>query len=238
MTDPASTCYRHPRRESWVLCQRCGKTICGECQLPAAVGFHCPDCVKEAKGQSRVVQGPRLRRAMRGRVSGTLALLIVIGIVFVLQFVTSDAVTNLLGYYPPLTAVEPWRLLTYAFVHSGITHVILNGYSLWVLGTIIERALGTARFLAVFAASTIVGAFAVMVLDPATFVVGASAGIFGLFAALFIVNRGFGGSNVSLLVIIGINLALGFIIPGIAWQAHIGGLVGGAIATLALRRTR
>jgi membrane associated rhomboid family serine protease len=75
-------------------------------------------------------------------------------------------------------------------------------------------------------------------MNPNSVVIGASAGVFGLFAAVFIINRGFGGNNVSLVVIIGINLAIGFVVPGISWQAHVGGLVGGAASTLLLRRRR
>ena len=78
----------------------------------------------------------------------------------------------------------------------------------------------------------------VLALGSASFVVGASGGIFGLFAALFVINRGFGGNNVSLVVIIGINLALGFILPGIAWEAHVGGLAAGFVVTTILQRLR
>jgi membrane associated rhomboid family serine protease len=117
-------------------------------------------------------------------------------------------------------------------------HVMFNAYSLWVLGNILERILGSAQFIAVFVVSTIAGSVAVAILDPGAVTIGASAGIFGLFAALFIVNRRLAGPNVTLLVIIGINLAIGFILPGIAWQAHIGGLIGGALAVSAMRRHR
>ena len=226
MTDSASVCYRHPSRESWVLCQRCGKTICGECQIPAAVGFHCPDWVREQRPAAARVH--RVSRGfLRGRTPGTTGLLIAMGVVFVAQFLLGDAVMYALGYLPALTVSEPWRLITMAFVHSGILHILFNGYSLWVMGQLVERSLGTRRFLTVFAVSVITGGLAVALLSPESFVVGASAGIFGLFSALFVINRGFGGSNVSLLVIVGINLVLGFIVPGVSWQAHIGGLVGG-----------
>ena len=174
----------------------------------------------------------------RSRTPATFALLGVIAAVYVAQFVFGDQIMYSLAFYAPLMWAEPWRFITSAFVHSGIMHVMFNGYSLWVLGNLIERVLGTARFLAVFAVSVVSGCIAVVVLSPESVIVGASAGIFGLFAALFLINRGFGGNNVSLLAIIGLNLALGFIIPGIAWEAHIGGLIGGLLATLAIRRRR
>jgi len=115
---------------------------------------------------------------------------------------------------------------------------MFNGYSLWVLGNLIERVIGPARFLLVFTVSVITGCLAVMVLSPESLTVGASAGIFGLFSALFVINRGLGGNNVSLLAIIGLNLAIGFVVPGIAWQAHLGGLTGGLVTTLLLKRTQ
>jgi membrane associated rhomboid family serine protease len=174
----------------------------------------------------------------RSGTPATFALIGVIGAVYVAQFVLGDAVTFQLAFYAPLIPSEPWRMVTTALVHGGIMHVMFNAYSLWVLGNILERILGSARFLAVFALSTVAGSIAVAILDPAAVTIGASAGIFGLFAALFIINRSFAGPNVTLLVIIGINLAIGFILPGIAWQAHIGGLIGGALTTLALRNRR
>jgi len=239
MTTPANVCYRHRDRESWVLCQRCGNTICGDCQRTAAVGFHCPDCVKSAApAAAKIVSGARLRSAVHGRTPATIALLAVMALTYVGQFLSQDYITYFLAYIPELTWSEPWRLVTTAFVHGGLMHILFNGYSLWVLGNLLERGLGSARFLTVFFASTIAGSLAVLLLGSSSFVVGASGGIFGLFAALFVLNRGFRGNNVSLLVIIGINLALGFIVPNVAWEAHVGGLVAGFVVTTLLQRFR
>lgn len=239
MTTPASACYRHPSRESWVLCQRCGNTICGDCQRAAAVGFHCPDCVKAAApATAKIISGPTLRGAIRGRTPATVGLLIAIAVTYVAQFLTQDLVTAYLAYIPELTWQEPWRLLTAAFVHGGLMHILFNGYSLWVMGNLLERSLGSARFLAVFFASTLAGSLAVLALGSSSYVVGASGGIFGLFAALFVLNRGFRGNNVSLVVIIGINLALGFILPNVAWEAHVGGLIAGFAVTTLFQRFR
>ncbi len=174
----------------------------------------------------------------RSRTPATFALLGFIALGFLAQFLFGDSLVYSLGFYAPLTWVEPWRLITSAFIHSGIVHVMFNGYSLWVLGNLIERVIGPARFLLVFTVSLITGCIAVLVLNPESLTVGASAGIFGLFAALFVINRGLGGNNVSLLAIIGINLAIGFIVPGIAWEAHVGGLIGGLVTTLLMKRAR
>lgn len=174
----------------------------------------------------------------RSRTPATFALLALIAFGYVAQLVVGESLVYYFGFYPPLMWSEPWRMITSAFIHNGIMHVMFNGYSLWVLGNLIERVIGPARFLLVFTVSVITGCLAVMVLSPESLTVGASAGIFGLFSALFLINRGFGSNNVSLLAIIGLNLAIGFIVPGIAWEAHIGGLIGGLVTTLVLRRTR
>lgn len=174
----------------------------------------------------------------RNRTPATFVLLALIGAGFVAQFLLGDGVTYALAFYTPLMWAEPWRFVTSAFAHGGIIHVMFNAYSLWVLGNIIERTVGSARFLIIFGASIVAGCFAVVIFSPTSVVIGASAGVFGLFASLFLVNRNFGGSNVSLAVIIGINLAIGFVVPGIAWEAHLGGLLGGAASTFAVTRRR
>ena len=174
----------------------------------------------------------------RNRTPVTFVLIGLIGVVYAAQYLFGDDLTYALAFYAPLMWTEPWRFITSAFAHGGIVHIMFNGYSLWVLGNSVERVVGSAKFLTIFTSSIVAGCLAVVVMNPNSVVIGASAGVFGLFAAVFIINRGFSGNNVSLIVIIGINLAIGFVVPGISWQAHVGGLVGGAAATLLLRRRR
>lgn len=174
----------------------------------------------------------------RSRTPVTFVLLGLIGVVYVAQYLFGGSLTSALAFHAPLMAIEPWRIITSAFAHGGIVHIMFNGYSLWVLGNAVERIVGSLRFLAIFTTSIVAGCLAVVVLNPQSFVIGASAGIFGLFAAMFIINRGFAGNNVSLVVIIGINLAIGFVVPGISWEAHLGGLLGGAASSLLLLRRR
>lgn len=159
-------------------------------------------------------------------------------VVFLAQFLTNEIVTAYLAFIPEYAFVEPWRFVTAALVHGTLMHILFNGYSLWVMGNLLERTLGSIRFLIVFVVSVVAGNIAVMVVGQSAFVVGASGGIFGLFAALFVVNRGFGGNNISLIVIVGINLALGFIVPGVAWEAHVGGLIAGFVMTSIIQRLR
>lgn len=240
---PRSHCYRHPDRESYVLCQRCGRTICPECQTPAAVGFHCPECMRESRASAPRTRPTLLRTARRVRGSdGPVATYSLIGVtfaVFVLQLLV-PGVTSDLAYRPVFTASEPWTLLTSVFTHStsSFLHILFNMLSLWVFGRILEQALGRWRFLALYLLAGLGGSVAVLLLSPLGGVLGASGAIFGLMGAFFVIHRGMGGNGSQLLVIVGINLLIGFVVPGVSWQAHVGGLVVGALVGLVLVRTR
>ncbi|RZS56249.1 membrane associated rhomboid family serine protease [Microcella putealis] len=250
MTDSASAagsagdpnvCYRHSDRRSFVLCQRCGRTVCGECQTPAPVGVRCPECMAEAAAAMPRQKSPLLRAVRRGS-STPVVTYTILGLtlgVFILQFATQGTVTRALGYAPPLSLIEPWRMLTVSLVHSsGIFHILFNMYALFVLGPLLEQLVGRWRFAVTYILSTLAGSIAVLWLAPASFVVGASGAIFGLFGAFFVIQRRLGGNTAQLMVILGINLALGFFLPNISWQAHVGGLIGGAIVALIFVRTR
>jgi membrane associated rhomboid family serine protease len=237
-------CYRHPDRQSFVLCQRCGRTICGECQTPGAVGVICPECMKEQRKTA-----PRTRTGFFSR-SGdrpvvTYILIAVTAFVFLLQLIPGLGITQYLlyaGVYSSPLAFEPWRMLTTVFAHSQgfIFHVALNMYSLWLFGQALEPMLGRARFLALYLISGFAGSLAVLFLTAGNVpVVGASGAIFGLMGAFLVIQRKRGGNMNGLLLLVGINLVIGFI-PGInvAWQAHLGGLVGGALVGLIYYETR
>ena len=232
-------CPRHPDRVSYVSCQRCGRPACPECQRPAAVGFQCVDCVRELSAQSstRTVYGGTARPG--GRPVVTFALIAACALVYVLQWVIpNDAVYQDFAYATLLTGIEPYRMLTSAFLHaqSFVLHIVVNMYTLWIFGQALEPVLGRVRFLAVYLLSAVGGSVGYFLLTPPGLggVVGASGAVFGLFGALFVVMRQRGGDSRQLLVLIAINAVLGFVIPQIAWQAHLGGLVTGALATAAI----
>jgi len=241
VTNPAISsddfCYRHPGRVSYVLCQRCTKTVCGDCQIPAAVGVHCPEC--HVPSSSSTGRSPRFGSSGRSKTGrwvatgqiATTTLLVTIVVVYLGQWLTGGWLTSLLRYWPPLTVSEPWRMMTALFVHSesSLFHILFNGYSLWVLGMLLERLLGSGRFLALFFTAGLGGSLAVLWLAPTQAVIGASGAIFGLFGALLVIQRSFGGTNPQLVIVLVLNLVLGFVVPGISWQAHIGGLLVGIL---------
>lgn len=174
----------------------------------------------------------------------TYALIAICVVVFIVQYATGGpgldgAATQALIYYPPLTPLEPWRMLTALFLHASFIHIAFNMFSLYIFGPILERMLGRGRFIALYLLSGFGGSVAVLLIDPRLLVLGASGAIFGLFTAFFVIQRGLGGNGNSLLALIALNLVIGFI-PGlnIAWQAHVGGLVVGAVVALVLMRTR
>ncbi|PJJ65284.1 rhomboid family intramembrane serine protease [Compostimonas suwonensis] len=240
-------CYRHPDRQSFVLCQRCGRTICPECQTQGAVGVICPECMKEQRQSAPRIKKRRVltRLTGEGRPTVTYVLIAVTILVFVLQLIPGLGVTQALQYagvYSTPVLFEPWRLLTAVFVHSTsfYLHVLLNMYTLWIFGRLLESYLGHIRFLSLYLISGLAGSVGVLLLaDPRVPVVGASGAIFGLMGAFFVIQRRLGGNSAQLLVLLAINLVIGFI-PGfnIAWQAHLGGLVGGALVGLIFTETR
>jgi len=133
-----------------------------------------------------------------------------------------------------------WRIVTSAFLHGGLLHIGVNMFSLWVLGRFIEAAAGSPRMLAIYVVSMIASGLGVVYLSPATNAMiptlGASGAIFGLFGALFAIGFKLGPpgmqlvrANIGILVL---NLLFTFFVPGIAWEAHVGGLIVGFLFTL------
>lgn len=238
----ASRCYRHPDRESWVLCQRCGRTVCPQCQTQAAVGVHCPECVREGR-PARPPRGRRVANFFRPGGSTPAVTYTLIGVnlaVFALQFLSGGLVTALGVYVPQITAEQPWRMITAIFLHSPswFLHILFNMYALFLFGPTLEAALGRVRFLALYLTAGFAGSVAVLLLAPNSAVLGASGAVFGLFGAFFVIQRRMGANATQIFVIIAINFALGFFIANVSWQAHLGGLVGGAAIAAIYTRTR
>lgn len=230
----APVCPRHPDRISYVTCQRCGRPACAECQVTAAVGTQCVDCVREASKNipsTRTVFGGK---ATDGRPLVTYLLIGINVVVFGLQMVISGLTDQLMYagiFTSPFGPAEPWRMLTSAFAHSPtfIGHIVFNMYALYICGRVLEPMLGRSRFLALYLVSALGGSVAVLLISsPLSPVVGASGAVFGLFAALFVLMRSRGIPVVQIGILMAINLAIGFIFPGISWEAHVGGLVVGA----------
>jgi len=260
MTAPVTTCYRHPDRRAGVSCQRCDRPICANCMIQASVGFQCPECVKGAKQQ--VYNTSNIHTL--GRPWVTFALIAVnVGVFCVdaaltamqskgwCQAVPASMRPTVLQYFGALTSEtgycsstlggvghgEYWRIVTSGFLHFGPLHLLLNMVALYMVGTQLERALGRGRYFALYFISLLSGSLAVVTLSSGGgLAAGASGAIFGLFGVAFVYQRSLGIDpwRSGLAGIIGINLVFTFAWSGISWQAHIGGLIGGAVAALAV----
>ena len=208
----------------------------------ASVGFQCPECVAEGAKtirQARTVFGGRVT-SEAGRVS--LALIGLNVLVFLIGFGVPDlnlrfgnlAIARngfeLIG----VAEGEYYRLITAAFLHANLIHILFNMFALAQLGPTLEQALGRARFLALYLLSALGGSvLSYWLSSPGQLGVGASGAIFGLFGAYYVVVRRLGGDTQSILVLLGINLLITFTVPNIDWRAHLGGLVTGAVIAAA-----
>jgi membrane associated rhomboid family serine protease len=243
------TCFRHPNRETYVSCVRCGRHACPDCLREAAVGQQCVECVREGSRASRPV-----RAVFGGRPSAstyvTWSLMAVNVIVFIAELVKPDLLYTLgmLGL-PGVTSsgtVEVgvvngqwYRLITSAFTTPGtsglgLMDIAFNMWALYIVGPQLERLLGPVRFLAVYLLSAVGGAVLYYYMQPDGLAAGASGAIFGLFGAWFVVMRRLRLDSRGIVTLIAINFALGFVVRNIAWQDHLGGLIVGAVLTAAI----
>ena len=138
--------------------------------------------------------------------------------------------------FPPIVvAWNEWhRLLTAAFQHFGPLHLLLNMYMLWILGLGIERSIGHLRFLALYLVSGLGGSVAVLFFGRDALTAGASGAIFGLMGAYGIVAMAMRLEVKGIAVLLGLNIVVSLIVPGVSLAAHLGGLVTGAVAAAAL----
>ena len=242
------TCYRHPGRETYVSCVRCGRHACPDCMRSASVGQQCVDCVGQGARDTRqlsTVFGGRL--AAGAVVTWTLVAINVA--VYLVTWIRPGIVNDLemLGYASygaggsmhGVAAGEWYRLITSAFLAGpsglGFVDILFNMWALIFVGPALEGLLGRMRFLAVYLLSAVGGAVMYYFLAPQNYpAVGASGAIFGLFGAWFVVARRLRLDSRGIVMLIAINLALSFWFHNaIAWQDHIGGLLTGALLTAA-----
>jgi membrane associated rhomboid family serine protease len=207
---------------------------------PSPVGMRCPEC---AGHRTQVRSGPQAF----GRSTNAPATFVLIGL-NVLAFLaevaggsgglatTSGSVVNDFGLRGISVADgEPYRLVTGAFLHAGLIHIGFNMFLLFILGRMLEPAIGTPRFLALYFSSLLAGAFGALALtDPLQLTVGASGAVFGILGATVLIARGRGFNEIAgqLGILLLINLAFTFGASNISVGGHLGGLVGGSLGAL------
>ncbi len=233
------SCYRHPGRETYVSCVRCGRPACPDCLRAASVGQQCVDCVREGDRTMRPA-----RTALGGRPSRSAVVtwsLIAINVVAFLAEVARPGLLYDWAMYGAEVANGQWyRLVSSAFTAPGtsfsglgLLDIGFNMYALYIVGPELERLLGHFRYLALYLLSAVGGAVLYYYLQPDSLAAGASGAVFGLFGAWFVVARRLRLDSRGIVALIVINLVFGFVVPNIAWQDHLGGLATGALVAAA-----
>ncbi len=218
---------------------------------PTSVGMRCPEC---AADRTEV----RTARTMNtGRMQATYVLIAINVAVFVLQLLGGGAsgtggwlfadgalcgnavgdggICGGGGQLIQSGGGEWWRIISSGFLHGGLIHLALNMFVLFILGQVLEPAIGTARFVAVYLVSLVAGSVGALIMsDPVTFTVGASGAIYGLFVATILIARQRGQMQVvqQLAFWLIINLVFTFAAANISVGGHLGGIVGGTIGAL------
>ncbi|MBJ7000588.1 rhomboid family intramembrane serine protease [Streptomyces griseofuscus] len=243
-----TTCFRHPQVESYVRCTRCDRFICPSCMRDASVGHQCVDCVKEGARSIR-----QARTVFGGRIAAVpLVTYVLVGLNVVAYLVElarpsfeyrfAMLGTTPAGYVPQGVAHGDWyRLLTGAFLHLtpgegtfGITHILFNMVALWNIGRVVETQLGRVRYLALYLLSALGSSVLELLLIPESYTVGASGAIFGLGAAYWVMGRRLGHDMREVnRYMAGLLLWLVISAGLTSWQGHLGGLLAGAVVTLA-----
>ena len=244
------TCFRHPDRETWVSCVRCGRHACPDCLRQAAVGQQCVECVRGDRSGSR-----QPRTVFGGRPAASAVVTWTIMAVNVVVFLAEVAKPSLLydlsmlsasvlSPIGPLTGVAGgawYRLITSAFTAPGtslgglgLLDLALNMWCLYIIGPQLERLFGPVRFLSIYLISAAGGSVLYYYLAPVNQpAAGASGAIFGLFAAWFVASKRLRINSSGIVVLIVVNLVFSFIWSVIAWQDHVGGLIAGALISAA-----
>lgn len=135
-------------------------------------------------------------------------------------------------------AHQYWRLITSGFVHENLLHIGFNMYVLYVLGSLLEPALGSVKFAVIYGVSLLTGSLGALLVSPHVLTVGASGAVFGVMGAAAVEMRArqipLMQSGVGGLILL--NLILSFTFSNISWGGHVGGLIGGAVTAEVLRQ--
>jgi membrane associated rhomboid family serine protease len=255
-------CVRHPERVTGLSCVRCERPFCPQCLREASVGYQCVECAGVAPrtafrppwpvgagGSGDAPPRSRAARTIAGAplTSGLLVVPALIAMnvaVFVATVVQAGSpidnaaaplFQNWALQVPAVVEGQWWRLLTAGFLHIGVIHLLFNMVALWVIGRELEPVFGRGRFLAVYLVGLLGGSAGPFLFgDASTQVAGASGAVFGLMGGLAVVLRRLRLSARPALTLIGLNLVLSFVVPGISILGHLGGLVTGAAASAVL----
>jgi membrane associated rhomboid family serine protease len=202
---------------------------------PTPVGMRCPECSRE---RTRV----RTLRTAPAVASVTQALIVINVLVFIVEVGTGTSLGGsqsgtlihkggLLG-----SAIadhhQYYRLVTAGFLHYSLLHIAFNMFFLYIIGSMLEPAIGRLNFAAVYLTALLAGSFGALLFEPDALTVGASGAAFGVLGALIVVawDRGISIWRTGLGPTLLINVVFSFSVAGISIGSHLGGLIGGGIA--------
>ena len=268
MTDaahnPDDYCYRHPDRLSFVLCEKCGRTICLECQTHVNGKVLCPDDASRSNvtmlpvnrrppRPKRVRTQPRWLAWLTDRVPGvTLTLMTLIGGIWLIDILVGHGLIEFLLYLLPAklnvlnttpgngALTGPWTIVT-SMISSpaggdGFISVVFSLFSIFVLGRILEREFGHLKFLAIYVLSGLgASVFALLFLG---IIQSPSGAIFGMVAAFIVLMRKRGVNMIWLYAVVALNIISVALSSGraVIWQGLVGGLVVGVAVGFVLLR--
>ena len=202
---------------------------------PASIGYQCPSCASDS---IPLIRGITKNRFIPNQKNTPITKFISISLVtvYVFQFLLGDVlIANFALFAPSVANGKWWLLITAGFLHGSIFHLLFNAYILWVIGSQLESIVGNIKFLIIYFFSLVGGSLASYWFSPfGSYSIGASGAIFGLMGAMLVVGRkrNLDISQITTLVVI--NVVIGFVISGIDWRAHLGGLATGALITWVL----
>jgi membrane associated rhomboid family serine protease len=205
----------------------------------ASIGYQCPSCASDS---IPVIKGINRNRFIPNQKNTPVTKFLSISLIaiFLLQELTGTLLVKSFALFAPLvTSGEWWRLITAGFLHGSILHLIFNVYILWVIGSQLEIIVGNIKFIIIYFASLLGGSLASYLFSPfGSYSIGASGAIFGLMGAMLVVGRKRNLDISQITTLVAINVVIGFVLSGIDWRAHLGGLATGAfIAWVLLNAT-
>jgi membrane associated rhomboid family serine protease len=205
----------------------------------ASIGYQCPACASDS---TPIIKGINRNRFIPNQKNTPVTKFLSISLIaiFLLQELTGTLLVKSFALFAPLvTSGEWWRLISAGFLHGSIIHLLFNVYILWVIGSQLESIVGKVNFVIIYFVSLLGGSLASYLFSPfGSYSIGASGAIFGLMGAMLVVGRKRNLDISQITTLVAINVVIGFVLSGIDWRAHLGGLAAGAfIAWVLLNAT-
>jgi membrane associated rhomboid family serine protease len=201
----------------------------------ASIGYQCPACASDS---TPVIKGINRNRFIPNQKNTPVTKFLSISLIaiFLLQELTGTLLVKSFALFAPLvTSGEWWRLISAGFLHGSIIHLLFNVYILWVIGSQLESIVGKVKFIIIYFVSLLGGSIASYLFSPfGSYSIGASGAIFGLMGAMLVVGRKRNLDISQITTLVAINVVIGFVLSGIDWRAHLGGLAAGAFITWVL----